>query len=243
MNIAVNVTSNLEGLMAAGKFIAYYRVSTKRQGKSGLGLEAQKSAVAEYLNGGNWTLVDEVTEIESGKRNDRPALEKALALCRVYGAKLVVAKMDRLSRNLHFLTGLMESGVDFVACDLPAANKLTIHLLAAVAEAEGEAIASRTKAALAAAKARGVRLGGDRGNIRSICRQGAKASAYVRQQSMLARAAGLVPVIEDVRSNGARSLREIAAALTRRGISAPRGGDWAAAQVQRVLRAQAEWKL
>jgi DNA invertase Pin-like site-specific DNA recombinase len=222
--------------MAAGRYIAYYRVSTKRQGRSGLGLEAQKNAVADFLNGGRWTLVDEVTEVESGKRSDRPALAKALSLCRLHKATLAVAKMDRLSRNLHFLTGLMESGVDFVACDLPQANKLTVHVLAAVAEAEAEAISARTKAALAAAKARGVKLGGDRGNIAAVCRKGAAASARARREEMRKRTEDLLPVIEAIRSEGAASLREIAAALNEREMPAARGGKWSATQVFRVLQ-------
>lgn len=221
--------------MATGRYIAYYRVSTKRQGKSGLGLEAQKNAVADYLNGGRWTLLDEVTEVESGTRSDRPALANALALCRLHKATLLVAKMDRLSRNLHFLSGLMESGVDFIACDLPAANRLTIHVLAAVAEAEAEAISARTKAALAAAKARGVKLGGDRGNIAAICRKGAIASARSRSAEARRRAADLLPVIEAIKAEGAISLRDIADALNKRGIPTARGGEWSAVQVRRVL--------
>jgi DNA invertase Pin-like site-specific DNA recombinase len=143
-----------------GKFVAYFRVSTDRQGKSGLGLEAQREAVMSYLNGGRWTLAAEFTEVESGKRSDnRPELEKAIAACKRLKAKLVIAKLDRLSRNLAFIAALMESGVEFVAVDNPHMNKLTIHILAAVAEHEREMISERTKAALAAAKRRGQRLG------------------------------------------------------------------------------------
>src|SRR3974377_144417 len=142
-----------------GKFIAYFRVSTDRQGKSGLGLRAQRETIMNYLNGGRWTLVGEFTEVESGKRADRPELEKALAACKKQRAKLVIAKLDRLSRNLAFISTLMESGVEFVAVDNPHANKLTVHILAAVAQHEREMISDRTKAALAAAKARGKRLG------------------------------------------------------------------------------------
>jgi DNA invertase Pin-like site-specific DNA recombinase len=200
-------------------------------------LEAQKNAVADYLNGGRWTLVDEVTEIESGKRSDRPALAKALALCRLHGAKLVVAKMDRLSRNVHFLSGLMESKVEFVAADMPQANNLTVHILAAVAQAEAEAISARTKAALAAAKRRGVKLGGDRGNIADLYRKGARASAVSRAREMRERAADLMPVIDEIKAKGAASLREIAARLNARGIPAARGGEWSAVQVQRILAA------
>ena len=139
-----------------GRFIAYYRVSTDKQGKSGLGLDAQRKAVIDYLDGGKWTLLDEFTEIESGKRNDRPELEKALAACKKHRAKLVIAKLDRLSRNLAFIAMLMDRKVDFVCCDNPTATKFTIHILAAV---EPDAISARTKAALAAAKANGKRLG------------------------------------------------------------------------------------
>src|SRR6476620_4349785 len=138
----------------SGRWISYLRVSTDRQGASGLGLEAQRKAVADYLNGGNWTLAAEFVEIESGKRsNNRPQLAAALAACKKHKAKLVIAKLDRLSRNVHFISGLMDAGVEFVACDMPAANKLTIHILAAVAEHEREMISTRTKGALAAAKA------------------------------------------------------------------------------------------
>jgi DNA invertase Pin-like site-specific DNA recombinase len=145
-----------------GKFIAYFRVSTDRQGKSGLGLEAQREAVLNYLNGGSWTMVAEFTEVESGKHADRPQLAAALAACKKQKAKLVIAKLDRLSRNLAFIATLMDSGAEFVAVDNPHANKLTIHILAAVAQHEREMIAQRTREALAAAKARGVKLGNPR---------------------------------------------------------------------------------
>src|ERR1700720_1769287 len=141
----------------SGQFAAYYRVSTDRQGKSGLGIEAQQAAVRGYL--GQATPSAEFTEIETGKRNDRPELERALALCRKRKAKLVIAKLDRLSRNLAFIAALMDSSVEFVAVDNPHATRLTLHILAAVAEHEREMIAQRTKAALQAAKVRGVRLG------------------------------------------------------------------------------------
>jgi len=221
-----------------GKFIAYYRVSTAKQGASGLVLEAQQNSVREYLNGGRWKLLDELVEVESGKNADRPQLARALALCRLHKATLVVAKLDRLARNLHFLSGLMESGVDFVACDIPSANRLTIHVLAAVAEAEALAISQRTRAALVAAKARGVVLGGDRGNLTDkIRRKAHRNSLKVRREQAAKHASDLLPIIEDIRNDGASTLREIADALNERGISAPRGGEWQAAQVQRVLKA------
>ena len=142
-----------------GRFVSCYRVSTDKQGKSGLGLDAQRRAVQQYLNGGTWPLIGEFTEIESGKRNERPELAKALAACKRQKAKLVIAKLDRLSRNLAFIATLMDSGVEFIAVDNPHANKLTVHILAAVAQHEREVIAQRTKDALQAAKARGVVLG------------------------------------------------------------------------------------
>jgi DNA invertase Pin-like site-specific DNA recombinase len=140
------------------KFVAYYRVSTDRQGQSGLGLEAQRSAVLAYVNGGSWTRIAEFTEIESGKHANRPQLAAALAACKKHKAKLVIAKLDRLSRNLAFIATLMDSGVEFVAVDNPHANKLTVHILAAVAQHEREMISQRTRDALQAAKARGKRL-------------------------------------------------------------------------------------
>jgi DNA invertase Pin-like site-specific DNA recombinase len=142
-----------------GKFIAYFRVSTDKQGKSGLGLQAQRKAVLDYLDGGRCSLVQEFVEIESGKHNERPQLAAALAACKKHKARLVIAKLDRLSRNLAFIATLMESGVEFVAVDNPHATKLTVHILAAVAEHEREMISERTRAALRAAKARGTRLG------------------------------------------------------------------------------------
>src|SRR2546423_6629915 len=145
-----------------GRFVAYFRVSTDRQGKSGLGLQAQRKSVVDYLDGGRWSLVAEFTEIESGKHNDRPELAKALAACKKQRAKLVIAKLDRLSRNLAFIAALMESGVEFVAVDNPHANKLTVHILAAVAQHEREMISERTQAALKAAGARRTRLGNPR---------------------------------------------------------------------------------
>jgi DNA invertase Pin-like site-specific DNA recombinase len=145
--------------VAMGRFVAYYRVSTAKQGRSGLGLDAQREAVRAYLNGGNWTLLAEHTEVESGKVDDRPELTNALHTCRLTGATLVIAKLDRLSRDAHFLLGLEKAGVEFVAVDMPNANRLTVRLMAVIAQEEREMITARTKAALAAAKARGVRLG------------------------------------------------------------------------------------
>jgi DNA invertase Pin-like site-specific DNA recombinase len=171
--------------MAEGTFVAYYRVSTEKQGRSGLGLDAQRKAVDDYLNGGKWDLAAEFTEIESGKNSDRPALAKALQACRVYGARLVIAKLDRLSRDAHFLLGLEKAGVDFVAADMPHANRLTVGIMAMVADEERRMISARTKAALAEAKKRGKKLGGFRGNV--ITPEARAASLRVRQEQSLAR--------------------------------------------------------
>jgi DNA invertase Pin-like site-specific DNA recombinase len=221
--------------MAAGRFVAYYRVSTDRQGRSGLGLEAQRKAVRSHLNGGSWTLAAEVTEVESGRRTDRPELDRALGLCRLYGATLVVAKLDRLARNVAFISKLMESGVDFIAMDLPQATRFTIHILAAVAEHEREMISQRTKAALAAAKARGVKLGNP-ANLSNQLGGRAKGNAAMAARAA-ERAADLLPLILPMRVGGA-SLRQIADGLNRCGVPAPRGGDWSAVAVKRVLDRQ-----
>jgi DNA invertase Pin-like site-specific DNA recombinase len=224
--------------MAYGKFVSYLRVSTARQGISGLGLEAQREAVASYLNGGKWSLVQEVVEVESGKRNDRPAIAEALRLCRLHRATLIIAKLDRLARNVHFISSLMESGVEFVAVDFPQANRLTVHILAAVAEHEASMISARTKAALAAAKARGVKLGGQRGRadrMEGMARKGNSASAAVRQAACAKRNEDLLPLIEDIRAAGFSTPHQIAAGLNERGITAARGGAWSAVQVRRIL--------
>ncbi|HEX4651080.1 MAG TPA: recombinase family protein, partial [Granulicella sp.] len=221
--------------MATGRFVAYYRVSTAKQGDSGLGLEAQQQAVRSYLNGGNWSLVSEVTEVESGKRSDRPELAAALALCRIHGAMLIIAKLDRLARNVAFISNLMESGVDFIAADFPQANRLTVHILAAVAEHEAAMISARTKAALAAAKARGIKLGCGNTAIAAYALKGQAASAAARKAKAGKRTADLLPVIQSIRSAGASSLRQIAAVLNERGIRTARGSAWSAVQVQRVM--------
>lgn len=188
------------------------------------------------MNGGRWHLIEEVTEVESGKRSDRPQLARALAACRVRNATLIIAKLDRLARNVAFIANLMDSRVDFVAADMPQANRLTVHVLAAIAEHEATAISARTKAALARAKARGKRLGGDRGNLPAVAKAGAKASVEARRAVAATRAQDLSAVVADLRSEGHTSLRQLAEGLNAREIPAPRGGEWQAAQVARVLR-------
>jgi DNA invertase Pin-like site-specific DNA recombinase len=225
--------------MANGKFVSYLRVSTARQGVSGLGLEAQRAAVNAHLNGGDWKIVAELVEVESGKRNDRPQLLKAMRLCRMHGATLLIAKLDRLSRNVAFLSNLMEAGVPFTAADMPEADKTHLQMMMVFAEHEARAISTRTKAALTAAKARGTKLGGRRVSserFAQIAEGGRAASAAVRTRAAETRAGDRLEAIEDVRTAGATTLRAIAAALNERGIPTPtQKGEWSAIQVQRIL--------
>lgn len=211
------------------RFIAYHRVSTDRQGRSGLGLEAQQQAVTTFL-AGRGELVAEFTEVESGRRSDRPQLVAALAVCRREKAILLIAKLDRLARNVAFIANLMESGVDFVAVDMPEANKLTIHILAAVAEHEREMISVRTKEALAAAKARGVKLGSP------DPRKGSRRGVAVRKAEAEQFAVSVVPHIRTLQTAGVTSLRSIARALNVRGIKTRRGYQWQATSVRRILQ-------
>lgn len=232
--------------MTKGRYISYLRVSSRRQGESGLGLEAQRSAVDSYLNGGSWELAKEFVEVESGKRNDRPALDQALRHCRLHNATLIVGKLDRLARNARFLLKLVEEsgkrGVVF--CDLPnipegPTGKFMITQMAAVAEFEGAAISARTKSALQAAKARGTALGGRRVSKDKwavIASKGRRAGMKERMAQSAAWVADVLPIIDDIRESGAESLREIAEALNERGIETRRGGEWSAVQVQRVLQ-------
>jgi DNA invertase Pin-like site-specific DNA recombinase len=236
MNIkSEDLSDRTRGKRHSGKYVAYYRVSTDRQGSSGLGLGAQREAVLDYLDGGKWTLVAEFTEVESGKRADRPELAKAVMACRRHKAKLVIAKLDRLSRNLAFTAALMDSGIEFVAVDNPHANKLTIHILAAVAQHEREAISERTKAALHAAKARGKKLGGP--NLK----EATAASLMVRQRAADTSAANVRPIIKEIQDSGVKSLRGVARALTARGVRTARGGTWTSVQVKDVLRRAMRW--
>lgn len=221
--------------MAQGKFVAYYRVSTARQGRSGLGLDGQKHAVADYLNGGRWKLVSEYVEVESGRNNGRIELQRALAACRLHSATLIIAKLDRLSRNASFLLSLRDAGVEFVAADMSGANRMTVGIMAMVAENEAEAISARTKAALAAAKRRGVKLGTPENLSNKARRRGTTASAELRSAKAEQRAQDLAPIIADLQRGGATSLREIARGLNDQGWTTSRGGEWTAAQVQRVL--------
>lgn len=223
--------------MVNGKYIAYYRVSTQKQGASGLGLEAQQETVARYLNGSAWDLVGEFVETETGKGADalakRPQLKAALEACRKSGARLLIAKLDRLARNVHFITGLMEASrgngknaVKFVACDIPDANDLTIHLMAAFAEHEAKRISERTKDALAMAKKRGVILGkSGAANLRPNIEE--------RQNVANAFADKFRGTFEGLKERGF-SQRGIALELNKMGVPTPKGGEWNQTQVQRV---------
>lgn len=222
----------------SGKFIAYYRVSTKRQGRSGLGLEAQRQAVAAYLNGGDWSIVAEFTEVETGKRADRPELDKALAAARLHRAALVVSKVDRLTRSVAFLSKLLEAGVDVRFADLPqiegATGRFLLQQMVAVAELEAGMISKRTKDALAAAKRKGKQLGGDRG-ARPTAKIRAKAVAG-NQERANKWVADIAPTIAELQAAGATSLRRLAAKLNEAGIPTSRGdGEWSPTQVKRVL--------
>jgi DNA invertase Pin-like site-specific DNA recombinase len=223
--------------MATGDFVSYLRVSTDRQGISGLGIEAQREAVSANLNDGDWRVVSEYVEVESGKRSARPVLGQALADARLRRCPLVVANVSRLTRSLAFLSRLLESGVDVRFADLPKiegpTGRFILQQMASVAELEAGLISDRTKKALAAAKARGKKLGGFRGHV---------ADAGARQASMAQRAANadqraanIAPVMEELRKAGVTSANGIARALTERGIVAPRGGKWTATGVTRIL--------
>ncbi|WP_434617416.1 recombinase family protein [Azospirillum sp. B2RO_4] len=217
------------------RYVAYLRVSTQRQGASRLGLEAQQVAVAAHASRETDQIVETFVEVESGRNSDRPQLQRALHLCKLTGATLLIAKLDRLARSVAFIANLMESGVEFVAADLPYANKLTVHILAAMAEYEREAISERTKAALRAARERGVRLGGpNRGaNLRAqppTC--GSRRMRELADQ----RADDLRGLVSDIMASGTRSLRAIGRELDRRHVSTPMGGCWGPAQVRNLLR-------
>lgn len=204
------------------KFIAYYRVSTVRQGSSGLGLDAQRSAVLAFTNASN--IIAEYTEVESGKRNDRPALAKALAHAKAERATLLIAKIDRLARNVHFVSGLLEAGVEIKCADMPEANRLLLQMMAVIAEHEARMISDRTKAALAQAKARGVKLGGST--------DATLKAAYQRGQASADRA---FQDIQSIPGWNTLSFNALAKRLNDNGFKTTRGSTYSAMQVKRVL--------
>ncbi len=227
--------------MAQGKFVSYLRVSTDKQGRSGLGLEAQRAAVESFLNGGRWTLLAEYVETESGRRADRPQLAKALAHAKAIGATVVFAKLDRLSRNVDLLRSLVASDVDLVFCDLPhvpagAMGRFLLTQMASVAELEAGLISERTKAALAAAKARGVKLGNPNGARALRGKQTGNREAVAALKAKAQRhAANLKNIVEELRGDGVTSVRSIAAALNEKGALTPRGGQWHPTSAARLL--------
>ena len=217
--------------------IAYYRVSTAKQGVSGLGLDAQRHAVESLCRAKGWSLIaPPFTEVESGKRNDRPELTKALVRAKQTGAKLVIAKLDRLSRNAAFLLTLQESGVDFVAADMPEADRTMVGVMALLAQRERDLISARTKEALAAVKARGRTLGNPNGAA-AIRRAGKGNTAAVASVvgKATAHAETLRPVIDQLRTDGISSLPKLAAALNEQGMLTPRGGRWHASSVRNLI--------
>ena len=223
-------------MAALQRLVAYERVSTARQGASGLGLEAQRKTIEHFAAARGADVLAHFTEVESGKRADRPELAKALHLAKVTGATLVIAKLDRLSRNAAFLLALQDSGVRFVAVDMPEANDLTVGIMALVAQAEREAISRRTKEALAVAKARGVKLGNPNGAA-SLRRAGKGGVALRAAVSANAEdfARDLAAVVAEIKAAGHVSLREVAAEVNARGIRTRRGGSWQVSNVKGLL--------
>lgn len=219
------------------RYVSYIRVSTQRQGQSGLGLEAQQAAVAAFVAQRGGAVLAEFVEVESGRKADRPQLAAALAEAKRQGAVLLIAKLDRLARNVAFISGLLESGAEVQACDMPEANRFMLHVMAAVAEQEAEAISARTKAALAAAKARGVKLGWAiperAGEAKRAAEKGTKLAAEKRVQQADTFAERLRPVLASFAAGA--SLRDIARELNERGILTPRGKEWQAASVRNLL--------
>ena len=216
------------------KFVVYLRVSTDKQGKSGLGLEAQQSSVAEYAKASAGQVVAEYVEVESGKNASRPELAAALHEAKKQGATLLIAKLDRLARNVAFISSLLESGVDIVAVDMPSANKFMLHVMAAVAEQEAALISERTKAALAARKARGGLQGLALPQRRHEVAQVVAKATKARISQADRHAANVLPIIDTIKATGA-SLRDVANALNERGIKTVRGGTWYATTVANVL--------
>lgn len=209
-------------------FVGYYRVSTQSQGRSGLGMEAQRKAVAAYVKSIGGSLQAHFEEVESGGKAERVQLRAALALCKAKKATLVIAKLDRLARNLHFISALLESGVEFVAADMPSANKLTIHIIAAMAEYERDVISQRTKASLAAAKARGVILGNPK-----VMEASAIGAECTKKQAD-AFAIRLKPALAALMASGVSSYSRLAIALEESGVRTQRGGRWTATGVRNI---------
>jgi DNA invertase Pin-like site-specific DNA recombinase len=215
------------------QYVTYLRVSTDRQGRSGLGLEAQRKAVSDFVTG-KGQIAAEYVEVESGKKNDRPQLARALVEAKRIGAVLLIAKLDRLARNVAFIANLLEAGVEIAAADMPQANRFLLHVMAAVAEHEAQAISERTRAALAAAKARGVALGWSIPSRQEEQRRAALKGAQRNAGKADQHAANVLPIVRQIAASGA-SLRRVADELNARGIKTARGGLWHAATVRNLL--------
>ena len=222
--------------MAIGKFVSYLRVSTDKQGRNGLGIDAQRASITSYLNGGIWELLREFREVESGKNSNRPQLQEAMNECKRTGATLIIAKLDRLSRDPDFIGMMLKGGIDFMACDMPEANKFTIRIMAALAEKEREMISERTKAALKAAQARGVTLGRPENATPEGRQKGITLSYEVRQKKADDFAKETRPIIMEYISEGL-SLRKIAEKLTERNVLTASGksSTWNHVAVKHIL--------
>jgi len=216
-------------------YVAYYRVSTAKQGKSGLGLEAQEAAALAFITrkADDAKLLAAFTEVESGKSAERPELSKAMAHAKLTGATLLIAKLDRLSRDAHFLLGLQKAGVDFTAADMPHADKFTVGIMAMVAQREREAISQRTKEALAAAKARGRKLGNPKGAAH-LRKFGNSRAVGVLKANAQKRAEALAATIAELKAEGIASANAVAGALNARGYVTPRNGRWTARSVMNL---------
>jgi DNA invertase Pin-like site-specific DNA recombinase len=230
--------TNHQANLTVRRAVALYRVSTVRQGRSGLGLEAQREAVHQFLNP-SWQLIDEIVEVASGRPGQRDGLDNALALCRSHGAVLLIARLCRLSRDPILLMELERSGVEFVAVDMPHANQVTVRLMAVLAAEETRLVSERTKQALAARRERGLPIGGNNPNIRDHAESAAASSSIVRTEKARNRAKDLIPVIRTLRAEGHTSLGQIAQRLNSKGIQTPRGSDWRPQSVSNLLRLQA----
>jgi len=216
------------------KFVSYYRVSTSSQGQSGLGLEAQAQCVQDYVARNGGVVLKEFTEIESGKCSTRMELERALRYCTLTKAKLIISKVCRLTRDVHFLTGLQKSGVDFICCDMPDANTMTVQLMTVLAEGEAKNISVRTKEALAAAKARGVKLGNPNLDlVRNVDTNQANVARLAKAESF---SMDVAEIIKEIYEEGVTTYRGIARSLNDKNIKTRRGCDWTPMQVSRVLK-------
>lgn len=234
--------TNVQANLTARRAVSLYRVSTSQQGRSGLGLEAQRDAVHRFLSP-SWELVDEIVEIASGRSGRREGLDKALSLCRAHNAVLLIARLCRLSRDPILLMELEKSGVEFVAVDMPYATQVTVRLMSVLAAEEARLASERTKQALAARRERGLPLGGNNPNLRHHSGAGAASSSAVRIEKAKSRAKDMIPLIQMLRTEGNTTLGQIARGLNAKGVSTPRGSSWHPQSVSNLLRLQSNLEL